>query len=48
MQLPAQALVACGATVCLALLAWHYAVYMDKIWGSNLEGAMIALICIIM
>lgn len=47
-QLPAQALVACGATVCLALLSWHFAVYMDRIWGSHLDGAMIALVCIIM
>ncbi|KFH42229.1 hypothetical protein ACRE_070340 [Hapsidospora chrysogenum ATCC 11550] len=46
-QLPVQSALASGATVCLALLAWHYAAYMDRMWESHLEGAMVALIAII-
>jgi Kef-type K+ transport system membrane component KefB len=46
-QLPVQSALASGATVCLAVLAWHYAAYMDRMWESHLEGAMVALIAII-
>ncbi|KAG9251779.1 uncharacterized protein F5Z01DRAFT_266155 [Emericellopsis atlantica] len=47
LQFGGQALVACGASVCLGLLARHFAMYMDAWWSSSLEGAMIALISII-
>ncbi|KAL6866379.1 hypothetical protein ACO1O0_002487 [Amphichorda felina] len=47
-QLPVQFIIACGATVCLGMLAWHYAVYKGRMWGSHLEGSVIALVCIIM
>lgn len=46
-QLPVQTVIALGATLCLALMSWHYATYMDRIWESHLEGAMIALLSII-